>query len=76
MPYLNPGQIVIGHGLYRSIRPHDIVIIEHGGMEKIKRVVAIHSESIIVAGDNQTESTDSRHFGPVPLTCVRAKVIS
>lgn len=75
MPYLNPGQIVIGHRLYRSIKPHDIVIIEHGGMEKIKRVVSIHSDSIIVAGDNQTESTDSRHFGPVPRTALIAKVI-
>jgi signal peptidase I len=29
MPYLNPGQIVIAHGLYRNLKPLDVVIIEH-----------------------------------------------
>lgn len=76
MPYLNPGQIVIGYGWYRRLRPRDVVIIDHDGMEKIKRIVSIHEETVIVAGDNQTESTDSRHFGPVPIVSVRAKVIS
>jgi len=76
MPYLNPGQIVIGHGFYKEIKPRDIVIIEHNNTEKIKRVVEIKDETVFVVGDNVIESTDSRKFGALPITCIRAKVIS
>lgn len=76
MPYLNPGQIVVGHGFFRAIKPRDIVIIEHDGKEKIKRVLEVHDEMIFVVGDNSAESTDSRHFGELPITCIRAKVLS
>ncbi len=76
LPYLNPGQVVIGYGWFRSIKPQDIIIFEHKGKEKIKRVFDVQTEGLIVVGDNKPESTDSRHFGPVPLKKVRAKVIS
>lgn len=76
MPYLNPGQIVIGHGFYRQIRPRDIVIIDHDNTEKIKRVVEIRDGSVFVVGDNPAESTDSRQFGVLPVSCIRAKVLS
>lgn len=76
MPYLNPGQIVIGHGLFRTIKPRDIVIITHDGKEKIKRVREVTQTTVFVVGDNPSESTDSRHFGELPITAIRAKVIS
>lgn len=76
MPYLNPGQIVIGHGFYKAIKPRDIVIIEHDRKEKIKRVLEVTHTTVFVVGDNPAESTDSRHFGALPLTAIRAKVIS
>jgi len=31
----------------------------------IKRVVSHHGQDLVVAGDNPSASTDSRHFGPV-----------
>lgn len=74
MPYLNPGQIVIGHGLFKTVKPQDIVMFEHEGLEKIKRVFEVYDDTIFVVGDNKEESTDSRHFGPVPLTSVRTKI--
>ncbi len=76
LPYLNPGQVVIGYGWFRSVKPQDIVIFEHQGKEKIKRVFVVGADGLIVVGDNKPESTDSRHFGPVAMNKVRAKVIS
>jgi len=76
MPFLNPGQIVIGVGWFRQLKPRDVIIFEHDGREKIKRVVTVDATSVEVTGDNPSESTDSRHFGRIELTSVRAKVIS
>jgi nickel-type superoxide dismutase maturation protease len=33
----------------------------------LKRVAAISSEGVVVLGDRDDHSTDSRHFGAVPL---------
>lgn len=42
----------------------------------VKRVVLMAGEgSVAVAGDNPAASTDSRHFGPVPLAQVRGRPI-
>lgn len=39
----------------------------------LKRVRSISDSSVIVVGDNPTASTDSRHFGPVPLGALRGR---
>lgn len=76
MPYLNPGQIVVGHGLFRRIQPNDIIMFEHNGVEKIKRVHQVFAAELFVLGDNSRESTDSRQFGMVPIAAVKARIIS
>ena len=62
---------------FRSIRPGDVVVfrqIAYGQM--IKRVERLDSqgELIYVRGSHK-ESTDSRHFGPVPRVDLVGKVI-
>lgn len=88
VPALNPDSIVIAvKRLRRLRRPSykvgDIVIISHDGMEKIKRIVDMRIsnnlnekvEEIFVTGDNAPMSTDSRHFGWLPITVVKGKLL-
>lgn len=58
-----PGQIVV------AADPRD------PDRHLVKRVsgVDLHRQ-VTLAGDNLQESTDSRHFGPVPATSVRGRV--
>jgi phage repressor protein C with HTH and peptisase S24 domain len=72
-PALQPGRIVVG-GRFVRLKTGDIVVIRHDGIEKIKRVTAINETGIFVEGDNRAYSTDSRHFGWIPMVNVRAKV--
>jgi type IV secretory pathway protease TraF len=59
----------------RRLRPGDIVVLSHGGLEKIKRIRDIRDGHIFVVGDNQEQSTDSRSFGWLHMTAVDGKVV-
>ena len=72
-PALKPGNLVIGFG-NRVARLGRVVIIQHQGYEKIKRVTAIEESGLRLVGDNRAASTDSRDFGLVPLDTVVAIV--
>jgi nickel-type superoxide dismutase maturation protease len=41
----------------------------------IKRVAAVEGDRLVVRGDNEAASTDSRHFGPVYADAIRGRVI-
>lgn len=77
LPSLEHGDIVWATGLSspQSLQPGQVVVIRHEGIEIIKRVVEVENGEIIVQGDNAADSTDSRQFGPLPLSAVRGKVI-
>ncbi|MDA8062874.1 MAG: nickel-type superoxide dismutase maturation protease [Actinomycetota bacterium] len=54
----------------RSVGVGDLVALtdpRQPGRLLVKRVGAIDASRVTVVGDNQEQSTDSRHFGPVPL---------
>jgi len=75
-PTLRAGQIVIATGRFGYVHPGDVVIIDHGGREKIKRVSKVDpNKGIYVLGDNPAESTDSRSFGWIDHEDIIAKVI-
>jgi len=74
LPVLKPGQIVIGLAFGR-LRPGRIVIISHGGMEKIKRVGRIDGDKLYIIGDNAAASTDSRQFGWISRSQLTAVVV-
>jgi nickel-type superoxide dismutase maturation protease len=41
----------------------------------LKRAVAVGPEGVLLLGDNPDRSTDSRHFGRVPMSSVRGRVV-
>lgn len=59
----------------RPISEGDVVMFLHNGLEKIKRVSGVDADKLYVLGDNPRFSTDSRHFGDIPLDTVVGKVI-
>lgn len=77
LPVLEHGDLVIATGLIhpQSLLPGQVVILENGSVEIIKRVVEVENGEIIVQGDNAADSVDSRQYGPLPLSAVRGKVI-
>ncbi len=75
VPALWPGSLVIGWRWWRRLDPGSLVIVNHNGREKIKRIKTIEAGRVYVLGDNQAESTDSRHFGWLTLHDVSAKIL-
>ena len=75
LPMFRPDAVVCATGMFRKLKPGDVVILDHEGLEKIKRVEAVVGDELFVLGDNPVSSTDSRHFGWLPAPSVRAKVI-
>jgi len=74
-PTLKPGQIVFGYGFYKKLDPGTVVIVLHEGVEKIKRIARIEHDKVFLLGDNSAVSTDSRDFGALPMSSVKAKVL-
>ena len=75
LPTLPENRLIIGTGLYKRISKNDLVIFEHGGIDKIKRIKDLRKDELYVLGDNEIGSTDSRSFGWLPLGTIKAKVI-
>lgn len=73
-PSLRPHQIVIGYNT-QNVTVGDVVIVRHNNLEKIKRIHQQADDQVYVVGDNDTSSTDSRHFGWLPRSAVSAKVV-
>ena len=73
-PNLKPGQIVVGwnHG---EPRVGEIIIFQHDGLEKVKRIDQIENGKFFVLGDNLTESTDSRQFGLIDHSQILGRIV-
>lgn len=56
----------------------DVIVCKNPrtGRLLIKRIQQISQKHVFVTGDNKKESTDSRHFGWVPVENTIGKVIS
>jgi nickel-type superoxide dismutase maturation protease len=75
LPILAPGKIVLGVSGRRAYRSGDVVIVLHDDREKIKRIARVKDSRIYVVGDNPSHSTDSRHFGWLPVSVIQARVV-
>jgi nickel-type superoxide dismutase maturation protease len=83
LPLLQPGEeILIDLNAYRQIVPQvgDIVVTKYRdrlNLIIIKRITAVNEDgSCFLSGDNPSESTDSRHWGTVPVKDILGKVTS
>ncbi len=83
LPLLPPGDIVfLDPTAYQECQPEpgDIVVAHRPDQPEtviIKRVVGFtENDHIILMGDNPSESTDSRKFGPISTSLILGKVIS
>lgn len=76
-PRLRSGELVLATPWHRKLKPGMVVILEHHGKEKIKRIERIDSEKgqLFVIGDNLDASSDSRHFGWIAKSTVRGRVV-
>lgn len=75
LPVLPPGTFVIGWRYYKKLKPGDIVIFDHEGREKIKRLSEIKNNEVYLLGDKSEISTDSRHFGWLDVLSIKAIVV-
>lgn len=73
-PTFRAGQLVLASGFAKP-RDGDVVIFQHDGLEKIKRLQHTTNGTIYVVGDNAAGSTDSRAFGALPETVIIATVV-
>ena len=74
LPSLAHGKVVIATSMLRP-KVGRTVVIQHDGLEKIKRVTKVRDAEIFVEGDNKASSTDSRQFGWVQKKSVLGVVI-
>jgi nickel-type superoxide dismutase maturation protease len=74
-PKLRPGQLLLATPLFRRLRPGQVVIINHEGRQKVKRIERIERDKVFVIGDNLNASTDSRHFGWLASRQIIARVV-
>ena len=73
-PTFAEGQVLIASPLAR-VRLHDVVLLRHNGLEKLKRVAKLEGGMVFLAGDNPAASTDSRHFGRLSKDVITGTVI-
>lgn len=75
VPILPPRTLVFGWRYFWRIHPGQVVVVEHDGIEKIKRIQKIKDNRVYILGDHPETSTDSRHFGWLPKDLVKAVVV-
>jgi nickel-type superoxide dismutase maturation protease len=81
-PELQPGDrlLIWKPVMWRSkaVRTGDVVAApDPRGPERmvLKRAGAVGPDGVLLLGDNPSQSTDSRHFGRIPVASVRGKAI-
>jgi type IV secretory pathway protease TraF len=73
-PTLLEGTVVVARRIM-VLRPGQILLFHHNGLEKIKRLERIEPGGLYLLGDNRGGSTDSRMIGLVKPDTVIGVVI-
>lgn len=74
LPNLRPGKLVIAKKTF-NFSIGDIVIFNYGQIDMIKRIHDLKDGKVYLLGDNQEESTDSRHWGWIDQSKIFGKLI-
>jgi len=73
-PTLPHGKLVFAWR-FKKPKAGDVVIVRHHRVEVLKRIHEIKDDVMYLLGDNPAESTDSRHYGWLPLSAIVGVVI-
>lgn len=73
-PVLCDGDIIVCKK-QKQYRVNDIVLCRLSDRVLIKRISSITEKEVYLLGDNESSSTDSRHFGVVSSSSVLAKYL-
>jgi len=74
VPTYAPGEFVWAVRRFAPLRVGDVVVALNIGDiqgEVVKRVGAVAGSQIVLIGDNEAASVDSRHFGAVTKNAIR-----
>lgn len=74
-PSLKHDQLILARRRVGNLLVGDVIVIQHDGLEKIKRISDINEKGVYVRGDNAKHSTDSRNFGWLLPEQIIAKVV-
>ena len=75
-PTLREGDALLAlPATWLPVKPGRIIVFRRDGQLFIKRALSREGEGWYAVGDNPSRSTDSRRFGPVPESEVRATAV-
>ena len=75
LPAYKPGSVVVARR--KAFAVGDVVIVQIGHIEQLKRIAAIHplEDAVELRGDNPADSFDSRSYGLIAAEHIQAVVI-
>ena len=74
VPVLPPGTLVYAWRWYLRLKPQKVIIFNRDNRETVKRIDRIETDGLFVVGDHAEASTDSRHYGVIPVALVTGVV--
>ena len=75
-PVINEGDVVFVVGKYLSrLKTGTIVLFKKNGRIMVKRIKKVKLNEYEVEGDNTSQSTDSRDFGPIKKSEILGNVV-
>jgi phage repressor protein C with HTH and peptisase S24 domain len=74
LPTYQPGDTLLCLRWF-SPRAGQVVVGMRGRLPLIKRIIKIEDSAVWLEGDNPGSSTDSRHFGPLAIADLQARII-
>lgn len=78
-PTYRSGAFLLGSG-WTTPKPGRVVVLDNGNEPRaanhIKRVISVDENGIWVEGDNDGYSTDSRHYGYIDPSAVKAVIVT
>ncbi len=76
-PAVKDGDLVLGIRLEKDYAKNDVVVYERSGTLRVGRVLARGGDIVTLSESGvRTQAEDSRDFGPVQCSAVKAKVIT